>query len=213
MRRQQLSLFMASGVLALTMMSSDSARAQGTRGDPQRGQPQRGQPQRGQTKPAPPPQPEVGGGHIPARGPTRTPAPAVRETPPPARGAVRPEQRTPDQPGHPAPPHVHVTDNRWVGHDTGPTDPNLHLDRPWQHGHFTGPIGAQHVWRLRGGGRDRFDVGGFFFQVAPYEYSYTDSWLWDNDDIVIYDDPDHDGWYLAYNVRLGTYVHVMYLGG
>ena len=108
-------------------------------------------------------------------------------------------------------PHVHAVNDQWVGH-AAPNDPNLHLDHPWQQGRFTGPIGAQHVWRMQGGARDRFNVGGFFFDVAPFEYDYVSDWLWDSDDIVIYADPDHDGWYLAYNVRLGTYVHVMYLG-
>ena len=153
----------------------------------------------------------VGGGHIPQHGPppARTPAKTPqRKSPPPG------EQRRnyQDQPGHPQAPHVHAENDRWVGHDTGRNDPHYHLDHPWQHGHFTGAIGPQHIWRLHGGNRERFDIGGFFFQAAPYDYDLCNDWLWDSDDIVIYPDPDHDGWYLAYNTRLGTYVHVLYLG-
>jgi hypothetical protein len=150
--------------------------------------------------------PAVGGGHIPAHGPAPTRAPAR----PPA-GDNR-HRSFSEQPGHPNAPHVDRETDRWVGHDTGPSDAHYHLDRPWAHGRFPGNFGPSHVYRLEGGTRDRFRFGGFFFSVAPYDFGYCNDWLWASDDILIYEDPDHPGWYLAYDVRLGTYVHVLFLG-
>jgi hypothetical protein len=147
----------------------------------------------------------VGRGYIPAHGPTH----ASRPAPPAHQPQNAPHPTFRDQPDHPAAPHVHPSTGEWVG--SGP-NPHYHLDHPWEHGHFPGHIGRSYVYRLAGGGPSRFQFGGFFFSVAPYDVDYCSDWLWDSDDIVIYVDPDNPGWYLAYDVRLGTYVHVMYLG-
>lgn len=153
--------------------------------------------------------PEVGGGHIPAHGP----APMPKAKPPkaapnaPAQAHIEPEKT-----GHPALPHVDAKGDKWVGHNTGPNDPHYHVDKPFAHGHFTAGFGPGHTWVLAGGGRDRFWFNNFYWDVAPYDYSIVADWNWNGDQIVIYEDPDHPGYYLAYNVRLGTYAHVEYLG-
>jgi hypothetical protein len=175
----------------------------------------------------------VGGGHVPAKGPApaRAEAPgrssggsqghATTETqaystslssPQRENSAPAERQNYVDQPGHPNAPHVNASNDQWIGHDTGPTDVHYQVSDPWAHGHFSGGFGPSHVYRMGGGDANRFWFGGFYFSVAPYDVSYSDGWIWNSDQIVIYEDPDHVGWYLAYNPRLGTYVHVMYIG-
>jgi hypothetical protein len=108
----------------------------------------------------------------------------------------------------------HVSHNEWYGHDR-PDDPRFHLDHPYPHGRFT-RFGSQYrysVARLDPALHRFWLPGGFVFEVAAFEWELVQDWCWTcGDDFVVYDDPDHPGWYLLYDVHTGLYVHVEYLG-
>ena len=170
----------------------------------------------------------VGGGHIPARGPA--PAQPCKS----AQAATPAQDRQPvgrganfiavDEKGHPYVPHVDAKNDKWVGHDTCADDPHYHLDHPWTHGRFTGGLGPQRTfalaldkvssgiaeWLAVESGRLWF--GNFYWNIARFDYDIAARWKWAGDQIVIYEDPVHVGWYLAYTPRLGSYAHVEYLG-
>jgi hypothetical protein len=145
-----------------------------------------------------------GGDHHFRGGPPRGPQPS--------HGASHPgDQHGP--PPHAERPHV---DRRahWVGHESGPGDARYRVERPWARGRFGGAMGRGHVYRLRGwdAPRRRFWFGSSYFVVAPPDVGYVDDWSWTGDRVIIYEDPDHPGFYLAYNERTGTYAHVEYDG-
>jgi hypothetical protein len=101
-------------------------------------------------RPAPPPS----RGPAPNRAPKAAPVhktndtrqqPAQQEKP--TQPPQQQQRNFSDKPGHPNAPHVDQG-NRWVGHDTGRNDNNYHVERPWEHGRFTGGFGPSHRWHL-----------------------------------------------------------------
>lgn len=110
----------------------------------------------------------------------------------------------------PARPLVLRDGKRWVGPVYARNA--FRLEHPWQYGRFDRGVGSRYLWQLKGGNRERFGLGGGWFALAPADYINASEWRWDVDEVVIYPDTDHDGWYLAYNTRLGTWSHVRFLG-
>jgi hypothetical protein len=144
--------------------------------------------------------PKANGGRIPPSppraavrgGPAHGAAPAARAA------AVRP----------------HVENNQWMGHNDA-NDPRYHLAHPFAHGHFAhvGPSFRYGVTRVDPAHHRFWFPGGFYFEVASWEWAECADWCWTcPDEFVIYNDPDSPGWYLLYNVDTGVYVHVQYMG-
>jgi hypothetical protein len=146
--------------------------------------------------------PHANNGHIP-------PPPTKREAP------AREEHPAPNHPPAAAPVRQHVENDKWVGHDTN--DARYHMDHPYPHGHFA-KFGQQYrysVARVDVGAREFWFPGGFYFQVASWDWPEAQNWCWTTcpDAFVVYEDPDHPGWYLVYNSETGEYVHAEYMGG
>src|SRR5262245_55856245 len=108
----------------------------------------------------------------------------------------------------------HVGEGRWFGHDE-PGDPRYRLERPFAHGHFErfGPSHRHQVVRVDRRHHDCVVDDEFVFEIAVWDWPIWSGWCWDcGDDFVIYEDLDHDGWYLLYDVHTGGFVHAQFLG-
>ncbi len=145
--------------------------------------------------------PRANGGRIP-------PSPPRREDPHAGREAHKfDDGRASDRP--------HVSDNHWYGHEA-PNDARFHIAHPYEHGRFErfGPSYRYRVLRVDRDAHRFWFPGGFYFEVAPWDWAQCSDWCWTcgSDDFVVYDDTDHAGWYLLYNVHTGVYVHAQFLG-
>jgi len=191
-------------VFAVAMALVGAAPAWAQRPGEQERQPQRGEMQR----PGEPQQrspeaeqhpPRANQGHIPAPPAQRAP----RAKPEPERWEGGRINNTP-----------HVNNNQWYGHDR-PDDKRYHVDHPFEHGRFEhfGASYRYNVVRIDPNLHRFWLPDGYYFGVAAWDWALTMGWCWTcANDFVIYEDPDHPGWYLLYNLMTGRFVHVTYMG-
>lgn len=145
-------------------------------------------------------QPRANQGHIPPPPPQRT------------RG-TKPEQER--WGGGRVNSTPHVNNDHWYGRDK-PNDKRYHLAHPFEHGHFEhfGPSYRYNIIRIDPNLHRFWLPGGYFFEVPAWDWPLAANWCWTcgGDDFVLYEDPDHPGWYLLYNLYTGAFVHVLYMG-
>jgi hypothetical protein len=137
----------------------------------------------------------------------------IPQAPPPRRESnAKPEIEKHDSRVNSMP---HVNNDHWYGHDK-PNDRRYVVAHPFEHGHFE-HVGPSNRYRIERFDRDRHRFwfpGGFGFEIASWDWALAADWCWDcsAEDFCIYDDPDHVGWYLLYNIHTGAYIHVQYIG-
>jgi hypothetical protein len=108
----------------------------------------------------------------------------------------------------------HVDHDRWFGHDSV-NDARFRVVRPFEHGRFDriGPSYRYDVERFDARAHRFWIAGRGGFEIAAWDWPLTSDWCWNcGDDFVVYNDPDHAGWYLVYNIHTGAYVHAQFLG-
>jgi hypothetical protein len=116
------------------------------------------------------------------------------------------------EPERPVTSVPYVRDGHWYGH-AAVDDARFRLARPFERGRFalTGPGHLYTVTRFDLGAR-RIWLPGGLFEIADWDWPVTAPWCWTCDQFVVYPDPDHPGWYLIYDARMGEYVHAQFLG-
>jgi hypothetical protein len=137
-----------------------------------------------------------------------------RVPPPPAARTGNVEREGEALPGGRIDNRPHVNNDHWYGHDV-PNDPRYHLDHPFEHGRFAnfGPGFQYHFAGVDPGRHIFWFTGGFSFEIAPWDWDYAADWCWTcPNDIIVYEDPDHPGWYIVYNTDTGVYVHAQFIG-
>jgi hypothetical protein len=97
----------------------------------------------------------------------------------------------------------------WDDDDRG--DRGLH--KGWyKHGRYKD---VKRVWKIRTfevRSRRVILVDRSTWVIASYDIPRCRDWAWDRDEVYVYDDDRHPGWYLLFNARLGRTVHVEFLG-